>query len=56
MEISKEDQYLTVTNQPVSVEIKVKDSRFIGHIFHVLNRAQAESVYANIRRKYHDYP
>jgi uncharacterized YigZ family protein len=54
MDSPKEDQYHTVANHPVSMEIKVKGSKFIGHIFHVLNKTQAESVYANIRRKYHD--
>jgi uncharacterized YigZ family protein len=48
------DEYFTVSSQPVSAEIKVNDSKFIGHIFHVLTKHQAESVYANIKRKYHD--
>ena len=48
------DEYFTVSSQPVSSEIKVNDSKFIGHIFHVLTKHQAESVYANIKRKYHD--
>jgi uncharacterized YigZ family protein len=50
----KADEYLTVSSQPVSSEIKVNDSKFIGHVFHVLNKHQAESVYSNIKRKYHD--
>jgi uncharacterized YigZ family protein len=54
MTISQEDKYFTVANHPVSIETKVKGSKFLGHIFHVINRAQAESVYANIRRKFHD--
>ena len=49
----KADEYLTVSSQPASSEIKVSDSKFIGHIFHVLNKHQAESVYSNIRRKFH---
>ena len=48
------DEYLTVSSQPVSSEIKVSDSKFIGHVFHVLTKHQAESVYSNIKRKYHD--
>jgi uncharacterized YigZ family protein len=48
------DQYLTVANQTVSTELKVKGSKFIAHIAHVVNKSQAESYYANIRRKYHD--
>jgi uncharacterized YigZ family protein len=48
------DEYRTVASQPVSSEIKVEGSKFLGHIFHVLNKQKAESVYANIRRKYHD--
>ncbi|MCK4753866.1 MAG: YigZ family protein [Calditrichia bacterium] len=48
------DEYLTVSSQPVSSEIKVNDSKFIAHVFHVLNKHQAESVYSNIKRKYHD--
>lgn len=54
MRVSQEDEYLTVANHPVTIETKVKGSKFLGHVFHVLNRSQAESVYANIRRKYHD--
>ena len=50
----KADEYLTVSSQPVSSELKVNDSKFIGHIFHVLTKHQAESVYSNIKRKYHD--
>jgi uncharacterized YigZ family protein len=50
----KADEYLTVSSRPVSSEIKVNDSKFISHVFHVLNKHQAESVYANIKRKYHD--
>ena len=49
-----DDEYRTVIAQPISYEIKIKGSKFIGHIFHVINKDQAESVYANIRRKYHD--
>ena len=48
------DEYQTVSAQPVSSELKIKGSKFIAHIFHVLNIQQAESVYANIKRKYHD--
>jgi len=48
------DEYLTVSSQPVSSEIKVGDSKFIGHVFHVLSKHQAESVYSNIKRKYHN--
>jgi uncharacterized YigZ family protein len=48
------DEYFTVSSQPVSSEIKINDSKFIGHVFHVLTKHQAESVYANIKRKYHD--
>jgi len=48
------DEYLTVSSQPVSSEIKVSDSKFIAQVFHVLNKHQAESVYSNIKRKYHD--
>jgi len=48
------DEFTTVSSQPASSEIKVSDSKFIGHIFHVLNKHQAESVYSNIKRKYHD--
>jgi uncharacterized YigZ family protein len=48
------DEYLTVSSQPVSSEIKVNDSKFIAHVFHVINKHQAESVYSNIKRKYHD--
>jgi uncharacterized YigZ family protein len=50
----KVDEYLTVSSQPVSSEIKVSNSKFIAHVFHVLNKHQAESVYSNIKRKYHD--
>lgn len=49
-----DDEYRTVSSRPVSFELKIKGSKFIGHIFHVLNKQQAESVYNNIRRKYHD--
>jgi len=49
-----EDKFLTVSAQPVSTELKVKGSRFIAHVFHVINTEQANSVYSNIRRKYHD--
>jgi uncharacterized YigZ family protein len=48
------DEYLTVSSQPVSSEIKVSDSKFIAHVFHVLSKHQAESVYSNIKRKFHD--
>jgi uncharacterized YigZ family protein len=48
------DNYLTVSSQPQSVELKIKGSKFIGHVFYVLNKNQAEAIYANIRRKYHD--
>jgi uncharacterized YigZ family protein len=48
------DEYLTVSSRPASSEIKVNGSKFIGHVFHVLSKHQAESVYANIKRKYHD--
>ena len=48
------DAYFTVSSQPLSSEIKVNDSKFIAHVFHVLTRQQAESVYSNIKRKYHD--
>ena len=48
------DEYLTVSSRPASSEIKVSDSKFIAHIFHVLSKHQAESVYSNIKRKYHD--
>jgi uncharacterized YigZ family protein len=48
------DEYLTVSSQPVTSEIKVNDSKFIAHVFHVLSKHQAESVYSNIKRKYHD--
>jgi uncharacterized YigZ family protein len=48
------DEYLTVSSQPISSELKVNDSKFIAHVFHVLNKHQAESVYLNIKRKYHD--
>jgi len=54
MKVPQEDEYLTVANHPVTIETKVKGSKFIGHVFHVLNRPQAESIYSNIRRKYHD--
>ena len=54
MGMENSDTYLTVSSQPVSVELKVKGSKFIGHIFHVLNKNQAETVYNNIRRKFHD--
>ncbi len=54
MKIYQKDEYLTVANQPVTIETKEKGSKFLGHVFHVLNRSQAESVYSNIRRKYHD--
>ena len=50
----KTDEYLTVSAQPISSEIKVSNSKFIAQVFHVLNKHQAESVYANIKRKYHD--
>jgi uncharacterized YigZ family protein len=50
----KADEYLTVSSQPVSSELKVNDSKFIGHVFHVLTKHQAESVYSNIKRKFHD--
>jgi len=48
------DEYLTVSSRPVSSDTKVSDSKFIAHIFHVLSKHQAESVYSNIKRKYHD--
>jgi len=48
------DEYLTVSSRPASSEIKVSDSKFFAHIFHVLSKHQAESVYSNIKRKYHD--
>jgi len=48
------DEYLTVSSQPMSSEVKVNDSKFIAHVFHVLTKHQAESVYSNIKRKYHD--
>ncbi len=54
MKVSHEDEYLTVANHPITIETKVKGSKFLGHIFHVLNRTQAESVYSNICRKHHD--
>jgi len=54
MSVKNADEYLTVSSQPVSSEIKVSDSKFIGHVFHVLSKRQAESVYSNIKRKYHD--
>ena len=48
------NQYFTVSSQPAVSEIKVADSKFIGHIFHVLTKHQAESIYSNIKRKYHN--
>ena len=48
------DEYITVSSQPMSIEIKVSGSKFIAHVFHVINKHQAESVYSNIKRKYHD--
>jgi len=54
MRENKTDEYLTVSAQPASSEIKVSDSKFIAQVFHVLNKHQAESVYSNIKRKYHD--
>ena len=48
------DEYLTVSSQPATSEIKVSDSKFITHVFHVLSKHQAESVYANIKRKFHN--
>ena len=48
------DEYLTVSSRPASSEIKVIDSKFIAHVFHVLSKHQAESVYSNIKRKYHN--
>jgi uncharacterized YigZ family protein len=48
------DEYFTVSSQPVSSEIKVSGSKFIANVFHVLTKHQAESVYSNIKRKYHD--
>jgi uncharacterized YigZ family protein len=50
----EEDKFLTVPTQPVSSEIKIKGSKFIAHIVHVINRDQAESFYSKIRRKYHN--
>ena len=54
MDTENQDTYLTVSSKPASTEIKVKGSKFIGHVFHVLNKNQAEAVYDNIRHKYHD--
>ena len=49
-----EDKFLTVPTQPASSEIKIKGSKFIAHVAHVINREQAESFYSKIRRKYHN--
>ncbi|TFH01639.1 MAG: YigZ family protein [Calditrichales bacterium] len=54
MTTSSSDNFFTVSATPVSAEIKIKGSKFIGHIFHVVNKSQAESVYDNMRRKYYD--
>ena len=54
MSVKNSDEYFTVSSQPASSEIKVSDSKFISHVFHVLTKQQAESVYSNIKRKYHD--
>jgi len=54
MDTENQDTYLTVSSKPASTEFKVKGSKFIGHVFHVLNKNQAEAVYNNIRHKYHD--
>ena len=54
MSLADSDLYRTVSSTPVSAEIKIKGSKFIGHVFHVVSKSQAESVYDNWRAKYHD--
>ena len=49
----KQDFYYTVS-VPASREIKIKGSRFIATLGTVSERAAAESVIKNIRKKYHD--
>lgn len=48
------DIFYTVRDIRNPAELKIKGSRFITHIFHVLNKVQAEAKYVDIRKKYHN--
>jgi uncharacterized YigZ family protein len=54
MNTTQDDEYLTVSAQTVSSELKIKGSRFIASIYHAITKEQAESHYSTVRRKYHD--
>jgi len=48
------DSYLTVSQSPSSSQIKVKGSRFIAQVIHVLDQKQAEKSYLAICKNYYD--
>lgn len=48
-----QDEYFSVKS-PLQTEIKIKGSRFIANIFHAETKEEAEVLYKNLCRKYHD--
>lgn len=48
------DKYKTVAGKAVEAEIKVKGSRFIGRLYHVADREQAEDIYSTICKQFYD--
>ena len=48
------DEYFTITDKSKVVELKIKGSRFITHIFHVKDKEQVQQKYQTICKEYHD--
>ncbi len=51
--ISEKDKYRVPANQ-ASAKITVKGSKFIGHIYPVASKEEAEETYAAVRKKFYD--
>ena len=47
-------EYLTVMDLHDPVTIKKKGSRFIAHVFHAADVAQAENIIKAVKKKFHD--
>lgn len=54
MDDNNPDQYYTVSRKEAVAEIKVKGSRFISTINQVSNSQEADKLYQEIKKKYHD--
>ena len=53
-ENDRADTYLTVANELVRTELKVKGSRFICHVMHTTTRAEAEDACQELKSRYYD--